>query len=516
MSKTLGKPGFFKDLSVSFFAALLATFLTWPILSVKTDHAKGTIVYYWDLLIYVAVVTFLACFLGRFFLDRHRKKNISLWLLDTKSGQIFWRALRGFLCVLAAGLLFLYVQAKFGAGLMTDVDNFLIKLGIDKLPFLFKLSLLALAAASLFMLYQLPLSLKKERRRTELAREDPDEYKGPEKSWIDLWFSSKYRNPSLITFLLFLASIPFWGSSYMLGVLVTALVYITLGLGLNIVVGVSGLLNLGYVAFYAIGAYTYALLNHYFGWGFWICLPIGAFMSTLFGLLLGIPVLRLRGDYLAIVTLGFGEIVRQVLLNFGELTNGPAGIDKIGKPVFFGVNFDDLTNYFSFLYYLMILIVIFTIIMVYRLENSRLGRAWLAMREDEVACQAMGIDRTKAKLTAFALGATWAGLAGVVFAAKTTFINPDSFTFMESVMILSVVVLGGMGSLPGVIIGALVLTLLPEYLRAVSDYRMLLFGLLMVIMMVFRPGGLIQSVRQTYIYKPEKPALETPQGVQDK
>ncbi|MDR1922285.1 MAG: branched-chain amino acid ABC transporter permease, partial [Candidatus Adiutrix sp.] len=225
----------------------------------------------------------------------------------------------------------------------------------------------------------------------------------------------------------------------------------------------------------------------------------------------------LRGDYLAIVTLGFGEIVRLALLNMDNLTMGPRGVSNIGQPGFFGLNLNqslrpvllqwlpmdpnmDLNK--AFLLAIMAAVVVVTIMAVFRLENSRLGRAWLALREDEIACQAMGIDRTRAKLTAFALGATWAGLAGVVFAAQVTFINPSSFTFMQSVMILSIVVLGGMGSIPGVIIGAMVLILLPEYLRAFSDYRMLIFGALMVLMMVFRPGGLIQSVREFYVYKP--------------
>jgi branched-chain amino acid transport system permease protein len=313
-----------------------------------------------------------------------------------------------------------------------------------------------------------------------------------------------------------LLSIPFWASPYVVHIFITALIYIALGLGLNIVVGVSGLLNLGYVAFYAIGAYTYALLNFHFGLGFWICLPLGALTATVLGLLLGFPILRLRGDYLAIATLGFGEIVRLVLVNT-DLTQGPRGIGNISPPAFpLDLNNQvkplllqiipfmspglDLNK--ALIFFIILALVVLTIIAVFRLENSRLGRAWLALREDEVACQAMGINRTRAKLTAFALGATWAGLAGVVFAAQVTFINPTSFGFMQSVMILSIVVLGGMGSIPGVIIGALVLILLPEYLRSYEDYRMLLFGALMVLMMVLRPGGLIQSVRQVYIHRP--------------
>ncbi len=360
--------------------------------------------------------------------------------------------------------------------------------------------------------------IRRSRAEAEFEGPAPDAPRGPAKTWVDVVMGSKYRNQGIVLALLILASFPLWASPYAVNTLITALIYISLGLGLNIVVGVSGLLNLGYVAFYAIGAYTYALLHHYFGLGFWVCLPLGALASTAMGLLLGFPVLRLRGDYLAIVTLGFGEIVRLLLINLGDITMGPRGIGNISPPGFFGLDLNknvkpalldwiptmdpNLDMNKAFLLFIMLAVVIMTIVVVFRLENSRLGRAWLALREDEIACQAMGIDRTKAKLTAFALGATWAGLAGVVFSAQVTFINPTSFTFMQSVMILSIVVLGGMGSIPGVIIGALVLIILPEYLRTFSDYRMLIFGALMVLMMVFRPGGLIQSVRETYVYKP--------------
>lgn len=286
-------------------------------------------------------------------------------------------------------------------------------------------------------------------------------------------------------------------STYQTNIMITALMYVMLGLGLNIVVGVAGLLDLGYVAFYAVGAYTYALLNYHYHLGFWTVLPIGALFGLIFGVLLGFPVLRLRGDYLAIVTLGFGEIIRLVLENWNEFSFGPSGIANIPRPGFFGIELN-LASHINYLFYIMIGMTLFTIFIVNRLQNSRIGRAWLALREDEIACQAMGIDKTKTKLTAFALGATWAGMAGVIFAAKTTFVNPASFTFMESALILSIVVLGGMGSIVGVFIGALVIILLPEYFRAFADYRMLLFGAALVLMMVFRPGGFIQNVQRHY------------------
>jgi len=293
-------------------------------------------------------------------------------------------------------------------------------------------------------------------------------------------------------------------STYQINIMITALMYVVLGLGLNIVVGVAGLLDLGYVAFYAVGAYSYALLHLHFGLGFWTALPIGGVLAASFGIMLGFPVLRLRGDYLAIVTLGFGEIIRLILENWNDFSHGPSGISNIPRPGFFGIDMT-LNQSISYLYYLMIGMVIFTIFVVNRLQNSRIGRAWFALREDEIACQAMGIDKTRTKLTAFSLGAFWAGMVGVIFAAKTTFVNPASFTFLESAIILCIVVLGGMGSIIGVIIAAIILMLLPEYLRAFSDYRMLVFGATLVIMMVFRPQGIISTVRRTYTLekKPE-------------
>ncbi len=292
-------------------------------------------------------------------------------------------------------------------------------------------------------------------------------------------------------------------STYQTNVMTTALMYVVLGLGLNIVVGMAGLLDLGFVAFYAVGAYSYALLNYHFGLGFWVVLPIGGCLAAIFGIILGFPVLRLRGDYLAIVTLGFGEIIRLILENWGEFSQGPSGISNISRPSFFGIDFS-LETSIMYMYYIMVLGVIVTIFVVNRLQDSRLGRAWIALREDEIACQAMGIDKRKTKLAAFSLGAFWAGLIGVVFAAKTTFINPASFTFLESAIILSIVVLGGMGSIIGVIIGAFILILMPEYLRALSEYRMLAFGGVMVAMMVFRPQGMIANIRRTYKFEKQK------------
>ncbi len=308
------------------------------------------------------------------------------------------------------------------------------------------------------------------------------------------------RNIFIGVVAIFAVLFPHFFSTYQTNVMTTALMYVVLGLGLNIVVGLAGLLDLGFVAFYAVGAYSYALLNLHFGLGFWTVLPIGGLIAAMFGILLGFPVLRLRGDYLAIVTLGFGEIIRLILENWGKFSKGPSGISNISRPGFLGMEFS-LEQSILYTYYIMILFVIITIFVVNRLQDSRLGRAWIALREDEIACQAMGIDKRKTKLVAFSLGAFWAGIVGVMFAAKTTFINPASFTFLESAIILSIVVLGGMGSIIGVVFGALILILMPEYLRALSEYRMLAFGGILVCMMIFRPQGLISNIRRTYRFE---------------
>ncbi len=290
---------------------------------------------------------------------------------------------------------------------------------------------------------------------------------------------------------------PLVSSIYQTNIMISALLYVMLALGLNIVVGLAGQLVLGYAAFYAVGAYTYGLLYQFFGLSFWACLPLGGIAAILAGFLLGLPVLGLRGDYLAIVTLGFGEIVRLLLLSQGSITGGPRGIPNIPRPGFFGMemNLEQATCY---TYYLVLVAVIVTITVITRLKHSRVGLALQALREDEIACEAMGINTTRVKLSAFVLCSCWAGFAGVIFAAKTTYINPASFTFMDSAMILSMVVLGGMGSIWGVVIAAMLLVLAPEYLRAFSEYRMLLFGAIMVLMMIFRPQGLVSGSQRSY------------------
>ncbi|QEN07394.1 branched-chain amino acid ABC transporter permease [Oceanispirochaeta crateris] len=337
-----------------------------------------------------------------------------------------------------------------------------------------------------------------------------DSTKNPFNEKISKYMKNKRVKTSAIVALLLIVIIyPFIMSMYQTSIMTTALMYVVLGLGLNIVVGFGGLLHLGYAAFYAVGAYTYGLLFYHFGISFWICLPLGAFLSAVFGILLGFPILRLRGDYLAIVTLAFGEIVRLILENWNDFSFGPSGIANIPRPDFFGQKLR-LAQVTNFTYFIAIGLTILTIVLIRRMESSKMGRAWEAMREDEIACQSMGIDITKAKLTAFSMGAVWAGIMGVLFAAKTTFINPASFTTWESIVILCVVVIGGMGSIPGVIVGALIFILTPEYLRAFSQYRMLIFGIALVMMMIFRPGGIIPKIRRSYKFSTD--SKETQEG----
>jgi branched-chain amino acid transport system permease protein len=280
--------------------------------------------------------------------------------------------------------------------------------------------------------------------------------------------------------------LPFFVRDYFLDVAILAGIYSILALGLNVVVGFAGLLNLGFVAFYAIGAYAYALMNTLFGLGFWTALPFSVGLSAIAGFLLAIPALRLRGDYLAIVTLGFGEITRLILNNWDSLTMGPNGISGISAPEMLSVSLGKL----SYFYYLVLLFVLVTLFITIRVHSSRIGRAWIAIREDEIASSVMGIHTTMYKLYAFAFGAFWAGLAGALFAAKMQFVSPESFTFMESVFILCMVILGGLGSIWGVILGAFILVLLPEMLREIQLYRMLTLGAGLVLLMVFRPQGL--------------------------
>ena len=308
------------------------------------------------------------------------------------------------------------------------------------------------------------------------------------------------------------------------------MIYIMLGWGLNIVVGLAGLLDLGYVAFYAVGAYSSALLAQNLGLSFWICLPLAGILAAFWGILLGFPVLRLRGDYLAIVTLAFGEIIRLILINWVPVTGGYAGISGIPRPTFFGLPFnaspEGFAAYFDiefspvhraiFLFYVILALALLTNWVTLRLRRLPIGRAWEALREDEIACRSLGINTTNTKLTAFAIGAGFGGFAGSFFAARQGFISPESFTFMESAIVLAIVVLGGMGSQIGVAIAAVAMIGGTEILRELdwlrrlfgpdfepTQYRMLLFGLAMVLVMIWKPRGLI-SFRMPSIFLRER------------
>ncbi|MGF3026029.1 high-affinity branched-chain amino acid ABC transporter permease LivM [Methylobacterium aquaticum] len=314
-----------------------------------------------------------------------------------------------------------------------------------------------------------------------------------------------------------------------LGILI--LTYVMLGWGLNIVVGLAGLLDLGYVAFYAVGAYSYALLSTVFGLSFWVCLPLAGLFAGLWGMVLGFPVLRLRGDYLAIVTLAFGEIIRLVLINWTDFSGGAAGISSIPRATFFGIPFTADEDGFAakvgldfspmhrviFLYYLILALALITNGVTLRLRRLPIGRAWEALREDEIACRSLGINTTNTKLTAFALGAMFGGFAGSFFAVRQGFVSPESFNFLESAIILAIVVLGGMGSQIGVAVAAVAMVGGPELLRNLgflkavfgegfdpSEYRLLLFGLAMVIMMIWRPRGLISERAPSIVLKERK------------
>ncbi|MEO0392761.1 MAG: high-affinity branched-chain amino acid ABC transporter permease LivM [Pseudomonadota bacterium] len=300
-----------------------------------------------------------------------------------------------------------------------------------------------------------------------------------------------------------------------LGILI--LTYIMLGWGLNIVVGLAGLLDLGYVAFYAVGAYSYALLAFYYDLSFWLCLPLAGVLAALSGLIMGFPVLRLRGDYFAIVTLGFGEIIRIILINWKEFTGGPDGLLSIPRPSFFGIAeftrrpeegglpaFHELFGLeFSsihriiFLYYLILLLALLVNFVSLRIRKLPIGRSWEALREDDIACQALGINRRNIKLAAFTISAGFGGLAGAFFATNQAFISPESFTFIESAIVLAIVVLGGMGSQTGVVLATFFVIFLPEYFRELEEYRMLMFGAAMVAIMVWKPRGLLSNREPT-------------------
>ena len=397
-------------------------------------------------------------------------------------------------------------------GLRIHVDGVNVSLNRTPMPVV-----VAVAIVFLLRLFRQPL------QRVWATLRVPD-------SWRENAFAASLRRAKqqaryrLALWLLLLAAAviwPFTASRGVVDVMTLALIYVMLGLGLNIVVGFAGLLVLGYAAFYAVGAYTYALLAQHFGLSFWLGLPVAGALAASTGFLLGLPVLRLRGDYLAIVTLGFGEITRLLLNNLNFLTGGPDGIGNIPRPTLFGLEFGrrareggtTFHDFFGiqysgdygviFMYLLGLALVLLILFAIDRLLRMPLGRAWEALREDEIACRSLGLSPTVIKLSALTLSAAFAGLAGAFFAARQGHINPESFTFIESAMVLAIVVLGGMGSQLGVMLAAIAITALPELAREFDEYRMLAFGLVMVLMMIWRPQGLVPAVR---------PRLEMPEG----
>jgi len=384
-------------------------------------------------------------------------------------------------------------------------------------------------ALGLLRVIQMWVMTRKQNSKNGFKSRDYSQSKGSRS--ISGLFNGESHSPGTKVFLAVVlaaaALAPLFGGNYALTVGITAFIYVLLGLGLNIVVGLAGLLDLGFVAFYAVGAYSYALGAEHLGIGFWEAIPFAAGLAAFLGCLLAFPVLRMHGDYLAIVTLGFGEIIRLVLNNWLEFTGGPNGI-KAPYPSLFGLEFtrsarieggatfheffgiEYSSDYrYMFIYVTLLFVVASTIFMVSKLKNMSIGRAWEALREDEIACRSLGINHVTVKLSAFAMGASIAGVAGVFFASYQGFINPTSFSFFESALILAIVVLGGLGSIPGVIMAAILLTVLPELLRQFAEYRILIFGVLMVVMMIWKPRGMMANVRVRLKVKPTHQSAKT-------
>ncbi len=416
-----------------------------------------------------------------------------------RAGVMLLRAQRAIPVAMVAGLVaagMLGLLITHGIAPQWQLDRFL-PLGdivVNWLVALFALGLTVRAAVGIGHAVSTTTAAAREERMDRLS--------------VHVQQAARYAGPLLLGLALILPFMPF-ADRRLLDIAILVVTYIMLGWGLNIVVGLAGLLDLGYVAFYAVGAYSYALLAQYFDMGFWVCLPFAGFMSAFAGILLGFPVLRLRGDYLAIVTLGFGEMVRIILLNWYEFTNGPDGISGIPRPTFFGLEFkrrspegvETFHDFFGltyspvdriiFLYYLILALALITNLFTLRIRKLPVGRAWEALREDETACRSLGINPRNTKLTAFSIGAMFGGFGGAFFATRQGFISPESFTFIESAIILAIVVLGGFGSQIGVVLAAILLIGLPEFFRELQQYRMLAFGAAMVAIMVWRPRGLL-------------------------
>jgi branched-chain amino acid transport system permease protein len=427
---------------------------------------------------------------------------------------------------MAGGVAFVILLPLIGFQTVTDIRN---ELTLQTRPLLLAIMVAMVVAASLFA----SLVFTPWRQRQATKKKAPSSPRATRlRNGLAKWLppfalGAAFAYPVIVVSITGFGGAVKWIDNFGIQILI----YIMLGWGLNIVVGLAGLLDLGYVAFYAVGAYSYALLSQTFGLSFWILLPMAGILSAFWGVLLGFPVLRLRGDYLAIVTLAFGEIIRLVLINWVDVTNGYAGIGGISRPTFFGIPFNADEDGFAavfglefssvyrtiFFYYLILALALLTAFVTMRLRRLPIGRAWEALREDEIACSSLGLNTTNTKLTAFSIGAMFGGFAGSFFAARQGFISPESFTFMESATILAIVILGGMGSQIGVAIAALVMIGGTEMLRELdafkqffgnnfdpTQYRMLLFGLAMVVIMIWKPRGLISSREPTAFLKKRK------------
>ncbi len=425
--------------------------------------------------------------------------------------------------LIGGGFAFLYLFGGAVVALLFDIlvipfnDYFGAAAGAEGMPMPFADSILD-AIFGLGGLYLVALGIQTLRRTahgllTLEAREAKEARSSLRAKRVSL-----VLGPALLVTAVVLPFTPF-GDRVLVETLTLILTYVMLGWGLNIVVGLAGLLDLGYVAFYAVGAYSYAKLSLDLGLSFWASLPLAGMFAACFGIALGFPVLRLRGDYLAIVTLGFGEMIRITLINWQAFTGGPNGISGIERITFFGIPFDrsppegtlsfhtlfglefSTMHRILFLYYVILILALITNFFTIRMRRLPIGRAWEALREDETACRALGINPTNTKLTAFAIGAMFAGFAGSFFAVRQAFISPESFVFLESAVVLAIVVLGGMGSQVGVALAAVLLIGLPEVMRELSLYRMLAFGAAMVLIMLWRPRGLLAHREPTILLK---------------
>ena len=426
---------------------------------------------------------------------------------------LFVRALKEglFTGLITLGLFSLYIGFRTDQ----DISNSLIVYGRPGLLAIF-VAVAAVGRFLLVMFYQPWSAARKESRAQVPVHEIEKQPSFFHKHFLKIALAVLVFYPPVIV-----SIFGFQGSlKYVDNFGIQILIYVMLAWGLNIVVGLAGLLDLGYVAFYAVGAYSYALLSSYYGLSFWILLPLSGILAAFWGVILGFPVLRLRGDYLAIVTLAFGEIIRLVLMNWTDVTRGTFGVSGIPKATLFGIPFDASAGGFAkmfglpmssayykiFLFYLILILCLITAYVTIRLRRMPIGRAWEALREDEIACRSLGINTVTTKLTAFSIGAMFGGFAGSFFAARQGFVSPESFVFMESAVILAIVVLGGMGSLTGIAVAAIVMTGGTELLREMEFlkhvfgndftpelYRMLLFGLAMVIVMIFKPRGFVGS-----------------------